>query len=696
MLNNLMNPLRFVLVLIILFSTASRGLVHAANIVIRPKIPVYLHPDEAPEVHRAVEDLLRDLNTVFGQPSPLVKSIPTSGPVIVVATGNRVEDQHAEVSDWEAHQVYVNKNQIVLNGADNRGTIYAVYTLSELLGVKPLWFWASEKPTRIESFSLAADFSKVVESPDIKYRAWLPNDTDFIGPWQSRSETNYEAFFEAMLRLKLNTIEGSIADDKSFEKPYKLGRQAAEAKRRGIVTTGHHMQIFGSNYSNWENYWRQVRNQEPPALTIANRQALSEWWGFHIDLAMRNDVEVIWLIGFRGNRDIPFWEFFPDAPSDAKSRADIISEMVQLQINLLKEKTGDHNPLMRLTLYNEMTTLVADKLLKIPNEPSLIRNFVAARRDHFPAADIYNHEFSEGEPTGYYMNFQFTSTGSHLAAAEGPRKMEQNYRIVDSLSGGQLLFSVVNAGNLREHVLELSANANMLWNFEKFGEPTFFKEFSQTYYGSEWSSAIAELYKDYYNAFWQQKKADLPGFERQYLFQDMRYGRAAEMLLTDLENGVIRENPLENHPLDNPDKGSVGYFRVIPADNEVENQLEAMLKGTSASIKKLEKITEKADKIYANSKLEGKTLFDDNLRGQAYILLHLNRMLNTLSSAYKAHSNVAKYKVFLEQSLDEMRLVQQRLKQSEHGVFEGWYAQEQKFGVKKIIKRMENLLETVK
>ena len=69
---------------------------------------------------------------------------------------------------------------------------------------------------------------------------------------------------------------------------------------------------------------------------------------------------------------------------------------------------------------------------------------------------------------GYYFNYQFTSTGSHLAAAEGPWKMEQNLRYVAAKSDKPLVFSVVNAGNIREYVMELSANAAMLWDFKAY------------------------------------------------------------------------------------------------------------------------------------------------------------------------------------------------------------------------------------
>ena len=67
-------------------------------------------------------------------------------------------------------------------------------------------------------------------------------------------------------------------------------------------------------------------------------------------------------------------ESSPVRPADARSRAKVIDEMVRIQIDLLKEKTEDPHPPMRLTLYNEMSNLVANGLFKLPNEPSLIRN----------------------------------------------------------------------------------------------------------------------------------------------------------------------------------------------------------------------------------------------------------------------------------------------------------------------------------
>ncbi|WP_353126729.1 sialate O-acetylesterase, partial [Parapedobacter pyrenivorans] len=281
-------------------------------------------------------------------------------------------------------------------------------------------------------------------------------------------------------------------------------------------------------------------------------------------------------------------------------------------------------------------------------------------------------------------------SGSHLAQAEGPRKMEQNFRMVDSLSGGNLVFSVVNAGNIREHLVELAANAEMMWNFDAFDSPSFYTAFANQYFGEEHGPAVAALYPAFFNSYWQQRKGDIPGFERQYLFQDMRYARAAETLLGDMENGAYRNNPFDNHALDDPDKGSAGYFRV-PSATGKDGQLNAVLVGTATSIAKLENVTAEADRIYGQL-TEGKRFFDDNLRGQAHFMLHLNRMLHQLTKAYQARRDNRDDAEFLRASLAEIIAAEGWLRRAEHGIFDEWYTHDTKFGLEKIKQRLTDCL----
>ena len=133
------------------------------------------------------------------------------------------------------------------------------------------------------------------------------------------------------------------------------------------------------------------------------------------------------------------------------------------------------------------------------------------------------------------MNFQFTSTGSHLAPAEGPWKMEYNYRF--AMTKASLQFSVVNMGNLREHMTEASANAALLWDWENYSTDNFLIKFCAMYFGKEYAKEIAQLYHDYYYSYWNQHESDFNDMSRQYIFQDLRYALSFSIIADNWANG---------------------------------------------------------------------------------------------------------------------------------------------------------------
>jgi hypothetical protein len=447
------------------------------------------------------------------------------------------------------------------------------------------------------------------------------------------------------------------------------------------------MYIFGSSYRHWDAYWKQIRRRGPPALTVANAPALEEFWQYHIESGLRAKLEMIWLIGFRGDRDIPFWQTFPDAPKSDPERARVIGDMMARQVALLKRVTGQASPIMRVTLYNENSDFFAQGLLRPPGEPSLIWTFVAARRDHFPAADVRGYRNDANRPVGYYLNFQFTSSGAHLASAEGPWKMERNFRMVNAISGRPLEFAVVNAGNIREFLLELSANARMMWDFDGYSTDAFLEDFCAQYFGREQAAPAAALYRDFFHSYWTQKKPDLPGFERQYLFQDMRYARALEQLLAQFPKGRDL-NPLNESKMDN--RG--GYFRIVPADNGAQDQLGAIVKGTSASISRLSAVVAGAENLLPSLPADRRVFFTDNLAVQARFMLHLNETLRAAALALQSLPDMRKAADSLKVAAKSISAAQDALRVAEHGTFAGWYEGDRLFGVAKLKQRIQTTI----
>lgn len=692
------------LLAIVAFLLAMPGWAEAAGadgtLSLEPGVPIIVDPAEPGPVHRAVRDLQRDLEKVLGAPSPLISSLAEAAgrnTIIVSGSGELTASfREPSLEGPESHLVFVKKDRdashVVLQGADMRGTIYAIYSFSEeFLGIPPLWFWSSWQADRRDAIHIPADTKRHYPSPYVKWRAWFPNDRDLLNPWQQRSSENYGAHLETMLRLKMNTLEGRLMDNAAWDKPFTAGREARAARDRGLVITGHHIYSLGSSIRDWENYWTKIRKQDPPRTSIKNVDALKDFWQYHIETSLRENIEVIWLIAFRGNRDIQFWAFYEDSPDTDAERGAVIERMMNEQVKLLKETTGDASPPMRATLYAEKSNLFAAGHLRPPSEPTLIWNFVAARRDHFPAPDLQAMEVPDDRPLGYYMNFQFTSSGSHLAQAEGPWKMENNFRYVDGKNSRPLEFSVVNAGNIREYVMTLSANAAMMWDFHGYDTDHFMTAFSNQYFGLKHGDEIAELYREFFNSYWQQKKPDLGGFPRQYIFQDMRYARAIEQLTAHFAKGFTA-NPLQDRAAWVPIPGE--YFRIVPEDCGTDNQLEAIIKGTESSIAKLKEVDAKADGIYQALPASQRVFFNDNLRAQARFMLHMNETLNAVTRAFMAlETGTDMHSVdYLDAAASSLKAAQLALDEAEHGEFTAWYDSDTKFKMDGLKERIQTAL----
>ena len=673
----------------------------AAPIALKPGVAIYLGANESAPILLAARDLARDCQSVLGAPSPLVRErAALNGQPFIEIIGPNADaparaDARADIRGVEAHGVFAvgdgagNSSHVALQGADMRGTIYAIYTFSEkFLGVKPLWFWASQPPLAQPSVSIPDDTNIRFGPADVRWRAWFPNDTDFFSEFKKRSQTDYNALYEAMLRLKMNCLEGDVADSESFEAPYPLGRDVETARQRGMAFVGHHIFPLGSSYYLWDEFWRKVKNQEPPALSVKNVDDLETFWRWHAELAKKNNLEEIWLISFRGLGDRMFWLSFKDSPKGDKERAKLIEEMMARQVVIVKQVTGEANPLMRTTLYNEMSDFYAQGLLRPPLEPNLIWTFVAAVRDHYPAPDVRDANLPPNQPYGYYMNFQYTNTGAHFVPAEGPWKMEANYRFVQGVAPQPMAFSVVNMGNIREFVTEGSANAAMMWDFKNYDSDKWLEQFCQQYYGAEKAAAVEALYRDYYASFWQQRQPDLPGFERQYVFQDMRYGRAMRELIDVLKDP--QSKPLDEVLKDKRPTANSSYFNIVPAAGQT--RLDAFIAGTGASIDKLVPLVARAEALMPQLPAENRTFFNDEILVRARFMLATNRAANHLALAVRDGDDKAGVAARLSRAQTELIRMQSALTGAQHGEFERWYVSDYIFKIHEISAELATLM----
>lgn len=653
---------------------------------------IVLSPNETDPVKLATETLCKDFEKVMHHTPAILGVSGNSGTIDIVIINESLSDvnknyESLKVLDgFESHRIYCDptKNRIFLHGKDMRGTIYAIYTFSEeFLKVPPLWYFSSWVPEYKQEINVPSNFDFYQKSPQVRYRAWFPNDTDLFTPWRRLSKENNELWLETMLRLKLNTVE---LEATVTYPDYKLNNQAALLRKYGLVLTSHHHIALNNCFRNWDGYWRKVRGMEPPSFSLSREQDLIDFWTYSVETVNKSNMENLWQITFRGAGDQPFWALFPDAPTDEKERGEVINKMLRIQLGLIKKITGDKKPYVRMTFYDELSDLLAMGYLKPPADENMLWTYVAARRDHYPNVDLVAFDTTRHVKLGYYMNLQFTSTGSHLSQGEGPWKMETNYRYVNSRS--PLSFSVVNAGNIREFVLSMSANAKMMWDMSAYDTDSFLLQFCKQYFGEKNAVEIAKLYHDYFYSYWQQKPSEFPGMDRQFIFHDLRYSRVFDQIADrfhDFSPDPLREIGFERMP---------GRSFRIDGTNKVDSIIQGMVKAAP----RFKDVADRCEKIMRQLPENNRKFFRDNLYAQCRYMENLSYSMFHYVTAYKNQKNIDECRQNLDLAIKYLEYAQAALYSTQEGVFESWYAGDRrdgKFNIPRKLNNMNKIRETL-
>lgn len=636
------------------------------------KFRIVVAEEVGPQVKRAVHTLTKDIQKIMGF-TPQVATSAGEGVEIRIVQDDlpgagSLLSHRKELDGFESHRVYTDPkaHRIYLHGKDMRGTIYAIYTFTEkVLDVPPLWYWCSWEPQRKESIKVNKDLDLFFRSPTVRYRSWFPNDTDLFVPWLSKSQDHWDAWLETILRLKLNCVEleGCVRWDKKM-----LTDDAMRLQEFGLVLTSHHHAPLACGFVMWDDYWTKVRGKsEVPRLTLKDKQSIYDFWQYSIDCVKAADIEYIWLIGFRGSGDHAFWErgdegrYVEDSPTDEKERAAVVNEMTQKMYDMICESTNEDNPFVRMTFYNELSNLMGKGLLTPPDKSNMLWTYVAARRDHYPSIDLRRHTNNKVN-VGLYFNFQFTSTGSHLAPAEGPWKMEYNFRY--ALSKAPLQFSVVNMGNTREHLMEASANAAFLWDFNRYDTDDFLQEYAKQYFGKEHAKEIALLYHDFYHSYWNQHPSNFQNMPRQFVFQDLRYKDAYSDISRNFGNGKI--NIFDDS-------------RLMIGDHR--HELTDLIAGMAVSAKGFGEVLDRAEAIREKLEPRYRRFFEDNFIQYARFMAGISRGLFHFAHAslYADKDRTGHGALAIAGYTDGVRA----LYHAQHDQFAHWIddAQQSKFGL---------------
>ncbi len=276
--------------------------------------PILISPADYPGVIRAAHSLAADITSVTTQ-TPTFPTTPTGEIILIGTLGHsplidRLASAHKlDVtpiqSRWETSitQVVLNPlpdvpRALVLAGADKRGTIFAIYDLSQQIGVSP-WAWWADVPIPHQSALYITPGPFLQPEPAVKYRGIFLNDeAPALTGWAQEkfgglNSRFYTHVFELLLRLKANFLWPAMWGNAFNEDD---PADPALADEYGIVmSTSHHEPMMRA-----QQEWK--RHGTGPWDYSTNSKVLQDFW--REGVRRNRTYEQLTTIGMRGDGDM--------------------------------------------------------------------------------------------------------------------------------------------------------------------------------------------------------------------------------------------------------------------------------------------------------------------------------------------------------------------------------------------------------
>lgn len=520
---------------------------------------IVLAKAEHPGLLATAKDLQRDITKITGVTPNIVHSLADSfakcivlgsadcaeGKALLSSVGLEVDDLAGK---WEVFKIRVlnnvgGKDQVLaIAGSNVRGTIFGVYDFEQKhLGVDPLWFWADHEPvTRGELiFDDRVNFGPSTE-PTWKYRGWTLNDHPIFMEWMHSGlvqRTRYsrymfaihpevfERLWEAALRLKMNMFAWYFVDI-DWQPDHERLQAAVD---RGLFITQHQMEGVGADTGFWDNYWaRHDPAGKPEKFSYKlHPEAFRQFWSHYIKRWTEFSPQVVWEINLRGWADGPYEELSLPEGGTPQQRAEIISQALADQAQLVRKLDPNPDLEMMTSLYNEMGKFYDQGWIQVP--PGVTTGFCdAAMNGMSYSKKFWTEKRDPQRRYGQYFHTQYFGGGPQIAKCT-PIETYIKVNMDAMFERGDTQHMLLAMNHLRHQQIEIRGIAEMLWNYPAFKPREYLLRYCREEFGEAAAPKVAALYDAYYEKHPHTVKND--GFKT-YAF----YRKVMEPMFTIIAN----------------------------------------------------------------------------------------------------------------------------------------------------------------
>lgn len=463
---------------------------------------IYIDKNTDPLIVWAVNELADDVKELTGKRPEIIEAntISKNGIYIGQASSGFFKSKTIRkelFNQWEKFSIKKEKDNLLIAGSDVRGTVYAIFEITEQLGVSPWKWWADVHSIRKENLTFQLPRKGINTAPSVQYRGIFLNDEDWgLQPWAAKTfekETGdigpktYEKIFQHLLRLKANTIWPAMhPSTKGF---FTISGNKEMAQKYHIVIGSSHAEpMLRNNVDEWKPKIHGDYNY------FTNKTQVDQYWQDRLDELKLGQNETIMTLGMRGVHDSKM-----EGAKDLKESIAMVEKIIVNQREMLSNTFK--KPLAAIPQafvpYKEVLELY-DNGLKIPEDITLVwpdDNYGYIRR----LSNIEEQKRSGGSGVYYHISYWGRPHDYLWLSTTQPGLIW--YEMTKAYENGAKKMWIVNVGDIKPAEYDMELFLDLAWNINSIksdGLNEYLKNWISREFTPEIATDLSIVFEEYY------------------------------------------------------------------------------------------------------------------------------------------------------------------------------------------------------
>lgn len=491
---------------------------------------IYVDPEDFEVVKKTATLFAEDIGRVTGKNGHVTTGDkPGKGKnVVIIGTlgRNRVIDElvkqkKLDVSTikhgWEQYALKTVEHPakgidhaLVIAGCDRRGTAYGAFSLSEAMGVSPLYWW-TDVPVKKKSSLYVKALDYTSKAPSIKYRGIFINDEGWgITPWAAKTfdkelgdigPKTYAKVCELILRMKGNMLAPAMHPSSGAFHKYPANKSVADSFAI-VMTSSHCEPLQFNNVTEWKQEtmgeWNYMTNKEGINKELDKRVSDTAPYENFYTLAMRG-IHDAGLVGVPKDQEVSLIE---EVLNDQRA---ILSKYINRPIDSIPQQFVPYKEVMD----------IYERGLRVPDDVTLV--WVDDNYGYMKRLSNPQEQQREGRSGVYYHISYLGAPHDYLWICTTPPVLmyEELKKAYDT---GADRYWLLNVGDIKPAELAIKTYFDIAWDIDRYNIHTINEhqaDFLARLFGEESRPRFQRMLDEYYRLAWS-RKPEFMGWEREW------------------------------------------------------------------------------------------------------------------------------------------------------------------------------------